>query len=177
MSAEPFFSIVVMGVSGSGKSTLAEALARRRGATFVDADDHHPVGNRQKMAAGIPLDDADRAPWLAKLAALLSEAARREAPVVLACSALKRRYRDVLRDSVAPGEVRFLFLDVPRPLLESRLVGRAGHFFSPALLTSQLDTLEPPAADEAIRLVVGPHDDAETLVARAEAALRGAPQG
>jgi len=177
MSSEGACNVVVMGVSGSGKSTLARALADRRGATFVDADDHHPLENRQKMAAGLPLDDGNRAPWLASLAALLADAARRGDPVVLACSALKRSYRDVLRGSLGKDELRFLFLDVPRPLLETRLGGRAGHFFSPALLDSQLDTLEPPARAEAITLVVGPHDDPSVLLSRAEAALASAAQG
>lgn len=166
-----FRHLVVMGVSASGKTTLGNALASKLGARFTDADDLHPVANRQKMAAGLPLDDSDRAPWLEALATLLDQATAADQRVVLACSALKRAYRDVLRRGRPPGELVFLFLDVPRPLLETRLARRHDHFFSPALLTSQLATLEPPAADEAVRVEVRPADDPGTLLARSLAAL------
>jgi gluconokinase len=166
-----FRHLVVMGVSASGKTTLGRALAIKLGARFTDADDLHPAGNRQKMAAGIPLDDEDRAPWLETLASLLDGATAAGERVVLACSALKRAYRDVLRRGRAPGELVFLFLDVPRPLLETRLARRHDHFFSPSLLTSQLATLEAPTADEAVRVEVRPDDDPGTLLARSLAGL------
>jgi gluconokinase len=134
-------AVVVMGVSGSGKTTVGRILARRRGWTFLDADDFHSAASVQKMRRGEPLTDADRAPWLDALAAALREHLGRGDSVVLACSALKASYRDVLR---VDDRVRFAFLRAAAPLLEQRLAGRAGHYFNPALLESQLETLEPP---------------------------------
>ncbi len=130
--------IVVMGVSGSGKSVVGRALADRLAVPFCDGDDLHPAINTAKMAAGEPLDDADRAPWLDRIAAWMRE----RSDGVMACSALKRRYRDRLRDAV-PGAC-FVFLNVPRAVLERRLTRRAGHFMPPALLASQIDALERP---------------------------------
>lgn len=126
---------VVAGVSGSGKTTIGHRLAAARGAAFLDADDFHPPENLAKMRAGIPLDDADRAPWLDRLAAELAARPR----VVLACSALKRRYRDRLRE--AAPDLHFVILDVPRETLEQRMRER-NHFMPPSLLDSQLATLE-----------------------------------
>jgi carbohydrate kinase (thermoresistant glucokinase family) len=134
-------SVVVMGVSGSGKSTFGLALARRLGLEFVDADDLHPAANRRKMAAGIPLDDADRAPWLDAVAEVLTRG-----PVVVACSALRRRYRDRLRQ--AAPDLALVLLEGSRDLLAARLVARVHEFMSPTLLDSQLDTLERPGPDE-----------------------------
>jgi carbohydrate kinase (thermoresistant glucokinase family) len=131
-----------MGVSGAGKSTFGAALASLLERCFLDADDLHPAANKRKMAAGIPLDDADRAPWLAIVAA----SARDAAPVVVACSALKRGYREAIR-SDAPGAF-FVELVVPREELERRLAQRTHEFMSPALLDSQLATLQPLEADE-----------------------------
>lgn len=132
--------IVVMGVSGTGKSTVGAALARVLGLPFVEGDDLHPEANVAKMAAGIPLTDADRAPWLDRVAAELDR------PVVVTCSALKRAYRDRLR-AAAPGVV-FVFLHGSRELLAERMAGRVGHFMPTALLDSQLATLEEPTPDE-----------------------------
>lgn len=130
-----------MGVSGSGKSTVGRLLADELGWAFADADDFHPPANRAKMAAGQPLDDADRAPWLAALADLLRDHLARAAPLVLACSALKRAYRDRL--AVSP-EVAFVHLQGDPALIAARLAGRADHFMPAALLGSQLAALEPP---------------------------------
>jgi gluconokinase len=134
-------AVVVMGVSGSGKTTVGRVVARRRGWTFLDADDFHSAASVEKMRRGEALTDADRAPWLHALAAALREHLGRGDGVVLACSALKASYRDVLR---VDDRVRFAFLQAGAPLLEQRLAGRAGHYFNPALLESQLETLEPP---------------------------------
>jgi gluconokinase len=135
-------AIVVMGVSGSGKSTFGAALAAAAGRAFVDADDLHPAANKTKMASGIPLDDDDRAPWLDAVAA----AARKGGPVVVACSALKRSYRERLANGI-PG-VAFLELVVSREELTRRLAARSHEFMSPTLLDSQLATLESLAPDE-----------------------------
>lgn len=133
--------VVVMGVAGSGKTSVGERLAARLGAAFVDADEVHPPENVAKMAAGTPLTDADRWPWLERLRDVLAGHER----VVVTCSALKRSYRDVLRGA---ARVRFIHLDVARPVLEERLADRTGHFMAAGMLDSQLATLEPPTADE-----------------------------
>jgi gluconokinase len=136
--------LVVMGVSGSGKSTVGSALAAELGVPFVDADDLHPVANVEKMASGIPLTDDDRWPWLRLVGERLSGAGT--TGMVVACSALKRAYRDAIR-AEAPG-VRFVFLDASRALLEARVANRPTHFMPASLLDSQLASLEPLAPDE-----------------------------
>ena len=134
--------IVVMGPSGSGKSTVGACLAETVGARFVDGDDLHPAANVRKMAAGIPLDDRDREPWLR----LVGETLQGEERIVIACSALKRVYRDLIR-AQAP-ETFFAELAIGRAVLEDRMRLRADHFMPPALLDSQLQTLESLEADE-----------------------------
>ena len=136
--------IVVMGVSGCGKSTVARALAERLALPFVEADALHPPRNVAVMASGTPLTDDDRRGWLQAVAQALSEA--EPTGVVVACSALKRSYRDLLR-ARAPG-LLFVHLAGPQSLLADRLRSRAGHYMPVSLLQSQIDTLEPPAADE-----------------------------
>src|SRR4051812_39135756 len=147
-SSSSFVRIVVMGVAGSGKSTVAERLAERVGADFLDADDFHPPSNVAKMAAGEALTDADRWPWLARLRGELRERDR----VVLACSALRRSYRDVLRGA---GDVRFVFLDVDRRTATDRVAHRADHFMGAGMVVGQFDALERPAADETDVATVG----------------------
>lgn len=138
--------VVVMGVAGCGKSQLGAALAKATGAEFVEGDALHPAANIAKMAAGTALTDADRAPWLAACGAALAAHPR----AVLACSALRIGYRDALRAAV-PG-LRFLYLAVPEPVLAARLAARQGHFMPPALLASQLATLDVPGPEEAATL-------------------------
>lgn len=144
---------IVMGVSGSGKSTIGEDLATRLGQDFVDGDHLHPQANRDKMARGIALDDADRQPWLEAIVAEMDRYRSRGDSLVLACSALKQSYRDFLR--CAHDDVKFVFLHGSRELLAERLSLRAGHFFDPKLLDSQLATLEVPTDEEAMRVEVG----------------------
>lgn len=136
-------NIVVMGVCGSGKSTIAAALAKRLGGIYRDGDDFHPESNRQKMASGIPLDDDDRQGWLDQLAQLISSHDDPAAgPLCLACSALRKAYRDRLRQ--ADDTLQFIFLYGTEEQLAERLQGRDNHFMPAALLRSQLSTLEPP---------------------------------
>jgi len=135
-----------MGVSGSGKSTIAAGVAARAGALFLDADDFHPAANVTKMAAGMPLTDEDRRPWLIAVGAEVARRAAAGREVVLACSALRRSYRDMLRESA--GDLFFAHLDGSPELLAARIGGRADHFMPSSLLASQLATLEPLGADE-----------------------------
>jgi len=134
-----------MGVSGAGKTEIGRALADAIQWTFYDADAYHSAANIAKMHRGEGLSEADRAPWLAKLHALVTDVIASNQRCVLACSALRESYRDALRPANAgPGDVRFVYLDVPREVLEERLRTRHGHFAPPELLGSQLATLETP---------------------------------
>jgi gluconokinase len=142
--------IVVMGPAGSGKSTIGMALAADLGWAFVDGDDHHPAGNVQLMREGQPLSAQDRAPWLRALHDIIARRLDRREHAVMACSALKAAYRDVLRGVLRP--VRFVYLHADRELLAARLAARPHHFAGPALLDSQLADLEAPDDDAAITL-------------------------
>jgi gluconokinase len=153
--------VLVMGVSGAGKTALGERLAQRLGFRFIDADDHHPAKNVAKMAAGIPLDDADREPWLERLNFLLA----REQNAVLACSALKARYRAMLAHGL--GDFRIVFLKGGKDLIAHRLAERKHRYMPASLLDSQFAALEPPVA--AIEVDVA--DDVERCVAKIVAAL------
>ena len=137
-------SLVVMGVSGSGKSTIAARVAERAGAAFVDADDLHPASNVAKMAAGIPLTDEDRMPWLREVGEVIARHPGQR--IVVACSALRRAYRDAIRERAR--DVLFAELDGTRELLAQRMRGRRQHFMPLTLLDSQLATLEPLQDDE-----------------------------
>lgn len=161
---DPPLPLVVMGVSGSGKSTIAAQLAERIGGTFIDGDDLHPQSNVDKMHAGHPLDDADRWPWLDRVAGALNDHATASGGVVLACSALKRVYRDRIREGTA-GRVRFAFLDVGFAEIERRLKSRVGHFMPNQLLRSQFDTLERPGTDETDVMTVAADGPAGSIVA------------
>jgi gluconokinase len=142
--------LILMGVTASGKSTVGQALARLTGWDFAEGDDYHSEANRKKMHSGIPLDDDDRAPWLAALHQVLLGWHQRGENGVLTCSALKQRYRDTLTDGLPAGSYRFVLLEVPELELQQRLRARAGHFMNPALLASQLATLEQP--QDALRI-------------------------
>ena len=138
---------VIMGVSGSGKTTIGARFARALDLEFVEGDDMHPAENVRRMAAGIPLTDDDRRPWLLAIAARLRDAQGAGRGLAIACSALRRQYRDVLRTR-GVANVRFVFLTGARSLLEERLAARRGHFMPAALLHSQLATLEDPSPEE-----------------------------
>jgi carbohydrate kinase (thermoresistant glucokinase family) len=135
--------VLLMGVSGSGKSTVGKRLAEQLGSTFLDADDFHPVGNVVKMAAGNPLTDEDRMPWLQAIAAELGDMRAQGKPFVLACSALKQAYRELLLKE-AP-DTALMFLKGSPELIRERLSSRKGHFMTSALLDSQFEALEAPA--------------------------------
>ncbi|HSS75028.1 MAG TPA: gluconokinase, partial [Gaiellaceae bacterium] len=140
--------VVLMGVAGVGKTTVGELVARELGLPFHDADDFHSEESRRKMAAGIPLTEADREPWLRDLARRMRDW-ETEGGAVVACSALRRRHRDLLASA---GPVRFVFLDAAPETIRGRIAVRKGHYMPPALLDSQLETLEPPGPDEAVRV-------------------------
>ena len=133
--------LLLMGPMGSGKTTVGKLLAERLGVLFLDADDLHPQANRDKMAQGIPLDDLDREPWLVVVREKILPFQREEAEAVLACSALKQKYRDLLSRGT---RIRWIYLKGDPTLLETRIKGREGHFASPKILSRQLADLEEP---------------------------------
>jgi gluconokinase len=156
--------VVVMGVSGSGKSLIGARLAERLGIPFFDADDFHSPANVQKMADGTPLTDADRAGWLEDLAALI----RREPALVLGCSALKRRYRQRLREA-DPGLI-FLYMEGDFTTIRERLNSRQGHYFQgETMLRNQFEQLEAPGPDEAVAIDI--REDADSVLRQCLSAL------
>jgi gluconokinase len=163
-------ALVVMGVCGAGKTEIGRRLADALQWTFVDADDFHPPANVEKMRAGTPLTDADRRPWLDALAALLHNAAAGQGHIVLACSALARRYRDRL--GLPHPRIRLVHLDDAGGVIRQRMERRAGHFMPAALLDSQLAILERPAADER-PIVVDVASEPEAIVRAILARLDG----
>jgi len=170
MTSEPRpTAVVVMGVAGAGKSTVGARLAERLDATFIEGDRFHLPASVDKMAAGIPLADEDRWPWLDAVGREIARQAADGKPVVCACSALKRAYRDRLRAS-AGLPLAFVHLDGSRELIAGRMAARTGHFFAPSLLDSQFAALEPPGKDEgAIGVDLGL--PVEEMVERIEANL------
>jgi gluconokinase len=157
--------VIVMGVAGSGKSTIGPLIAAGLGADFAEGDSFHPPGNVAKMASGQPLTDADRGPWLAAMAAAIRDWQDRDRPTVLACSALRQSYRDILAGG--SKAVRFVYLRAARDLVAARMATRRGHFMPSSLIGSQFATLEEP--EDAI--IVDVDDAPETIAARALAVL------
>ena len=143
--------VVLMGVSGSGKTTIGKLLADRTGWTFADADDYFPLAYKEKMAAGHPLTDEDRAPWLQTLNGLLLRWDENRVDGILACSALKEKYHEVLEAGILPTHIMFIFLDGSKELIAKRLAVRKHEYMNPNLLDSQLAALERP--DDAFRIV------------------------
>ena len=169
-------TIVVMGVSGSGKSTVAAGLVDRLGWEFAEGDDFHPPANVEKMRSGRPLDDDDRRPWLRALAGWIGEHEKAGKSVVVTCSALKRSYRDLLRDG--HPSVWFAHVTADADLIRERVGHRTGHYMPPSLLESQLSTLEPLEDDEPGASISGagrPDEVVDALLAtlRAERGLPG----
>ncbi|WNM23593.1 gluconokinase [Demequina capsici] len=159
--------LVVMGVSGSGKTTVARILAHRLGWVMAEGDEFHPDSNIEKMSAGVPLTDDDRRPWLREIADWIGATDAQGSPSVVACSALRREYRDILRE--APGHIRFVHLAGTAELLESRIQARADHFMPATLLDSQLESLEPLEDDEegvVVSVTGRPEDVAATAFTR-----------
>jgi len=142
--------LVLMGVTGSGKTTIGTKLAAAKHWEYAEGDDYHSEANKAKMHAGIPLTDTDRAPWLATLHEVLLGWYRSGTSGVLACSALRQAYRDELSKGIPSTELRFVLLEVPKDVLQKRMAERKGHYMSPALLDSQMATLETPK--DAIRV-------------------------
>ena len=146
MAKKPAPLVVVMGVSGCGKSTVGRLIAKRLACEFLEGDDLHPPRNLERMASGIALTDLDRRGWLAAIAEQLADAHAARYGLIVSCSALKRSYRNQLR--TASGELAFVHLHGSQGVLEARMQSRTGHFMPPSLLASQLESLEPPGADE-----------------------------
>lgn len=168
-----YTAIVLMGVSGCGKSTVGVRLARKLHREFLEGDTFHPPANVEKMSRGIPLDDADRLPWLKAIAAAIDDARRDGRQVVVTCSALKRSYRAILAGS--HDDVAFVYLKGGKELIAERLAARAGHFMPPKLLDSQFAALEEPAADEASVMMAiedTPDQIADAIAAMAAAGAR-----
>ena len=157
---------IVMGVSGCGKSTIAQLLAESIGVEFLDADDFHPTANKTKMATGVPLNDCDRWPWLDALNKLLRDRAAQSQTTVLACSALRQAYRDVLAQELETAT--FIYLAGSKAEIQARVEARSGHFMPSTLLDSQFATLEEPT--DAIRISIA--QSPEKIVAQIRASLR-----
>ncbi|MGL4320922.1 MAG: gluconokinase [Paracoccaceae bacterium] len=158
--------VVIMGVSGCGKSSVGEGLSATLGIPYRDGDDLHPAENVVKMRAGVALTDADRWPWLDRVAGVLAH----EAPVIVGCSALRRVYRDRIRAG-AGGAVRFVHLTGSRAVILARMASRKGHYMPTSLLESQFATLEVPGPDEA--LAVDIDQPLAALIVRVHASLTG----
>ena len=165
--------LIIFGVSGAGKTTVGKLLARELGWSFIEADDFHPAANIEKMRSGHPLTDKDRWPWLEQLRQQIERSFSAGENAVLACSALKRAYRDRLRVS---DEVKFVFLSADYALVEKQLRSRHGHFMNAALLQSQFDDLEEPQPDENV-LTIELGRTPEKIVERIEAKLNVAGSG
>lgn len=163
--------VVVMGVSATGKTTIAEAMCKELGYEFIEGDSLHPPANIAKMESGIPLDDDDREPWLQAIADRIGQEELAGRSTVVTCSALKRKYRDVLRSAAAAHDPFFVHLHAPFEVLEGRMALRTKHFMPTSLLHSQFDTLEPLEPDEnGVAIDVTP--PVEEVVAAAVKAVR-----
>ncbi len=165
--------LIMMGVTAAGKTVVGERLAQRLEWVFADADDYHSQENRDKMQAGIPLTDEDRMPWLVDLNDLLDDWEENGMNGVLACSALKQKYRELLTQDLPAKDVRFIYLDVPREILVRRVAHRNHPFMATTMVPSQLETLEPPQDALRIEAMDGAHEKSveetvDEIIARLE---------
>lgn len=158
--------VVLMGVSGVGKTTIGRLLAARTGWQFEDADDYHSEDNRRKMAAGIPLTDAGRRPWLNALHERMLHYRQQSENAIFACSALKQQYRELLTDGFARDEIRFVYLHAPALLIKQRMKARHHPYMNPDLLDSQLATLEIPSDAWSISVAGSPEKATNEILAR-----------
>jgi gluconokinase len=156
--------LILMGVTGAGKSTVGDLLARKIGWRFYDADDLHPAATKEKMNHGIPLSDADRLPWLNAVRALIEKCLSEGTDAVIACSALRQAYRDILQ--VDPARVKFVYLKGSKALIEQRVAQRTGHFMNKDLVQSQFGTLEEPADAIAIDVSGDPASVVDSIRAK-----------
>lgn len=163
-------SIIVMGVSGCGKSTIGALIAQRLGAKFIDGDDLHPRANIEKMRRGEPLNDHDRAPWLERIRDAAFSLENKSEQGIIVCSALKKAYRDQIRDG--NQNVTFLFLDGDKALIIERMRARKGHFMKTDMLESQFATLQRPSAEETDVLTISIASDIDRVVEQAITALK-----
>lgn len=167
--ASPPIAIIVMGVSGCGKSSVGADLAARLGLSFIEGDVLHPKANVDKMAAGTPLTDEDRWPWLTIIGETMAGTLEKGEGIVVSCSALKKIYRDHLRDATG-GRLAFVYLEGSHALLSARMGARTGHFMPPTLLESQLATLEVPTGEPGV-VTISIDQPVDSIVADALQAL------
>jgi gluconokinase len=158
--------VVLMGVSSVGKTTIGKSLAAGIGWKFEDADDYHSEESRRKMNAGIPLTDADREPWLEVLHKRMLQYRQKGESAILACSALKQEYREVLANGFTENEMRFVYLHAPRDLIKDRMKSRHHPYMNPNLLESQLATLEIPSDAWSVRVTGSPEEAVREILAR-----------
>lgn len=156
--------VILMGVSGSGKSTIGKRLSERQGWYFIDGDDYHPKENIRKMSSGIPLSDENREPWLNTLNGFMHEYLDADKPLILACSALKQKYRDSLRAGFGNADVTYVYLKGNYELIQNRLQSRAGHYMKPEMLCSQIKILEEPEDAIVINISENLDDIVEEIV-------------
>ncbi len=158
--------LVLMGVSGAGKTTIGRLLGARTGWKFEDADDYHSEKNRQKMAAGIPLTDADRVPWLKALHECMAQHCKKGENVILACSALKESYREVLSAGFAKNEIQFVYLHAPAALIKERIESRHHPYMKPEMLNSQVAALQVPSDAWSVAVGGSPEEATAEILAR-----------
>ena len=163
---------ILMGVTGTGKTTIARGLAARTGWEFAEGDDYHSEANKAKMRAGIPLTDGDREPWLQALHEILLGWAKAGKNGVMTCSALKESYRKTLSADIPEGVIRFVLLEAPKQVLAERLERRTGHFMNPALLDSQLATLELPENAVDVSVVGTPAQSVDQIMEKLGLAVK-----